>query len=123
MKNKILIALLTLVLILGLSACGSDSKSEANFTGVWVLESMENEGEVINMEDFSALGLSGTMTLNEDLTLSIDLFGEVSEGKWKAKNATTMSMNADGQGSGEGVLKDGKLVMEEDDSKLVFVKG
>ena len=41
------------------------------------------------------------------------------EGTWKAKDATTLSMESDGA-TGDAVLKDGKLVAEADDVSLTL---
>ena len=61
------------------------------------------------------------LILDEDGTGALDLFLEVVDLKWEAKDATTVTITAEDE-SHDLKLKDGKLILEEDDGKLVFTK-
>ena len=123
MARKIVVVSAVLVILFCFSACGAnDSASVANFSGEWTLESIEDNGNVTNMSEYKEVGLTGSLILNEDLSMTFNLMGDVTGGTWKAKNSTEMSMTADGSVSANGILVDGKLQVEEDKTILVFSK-
>ena len=123
MTRKIVIVSAVLVILFCFSACGAnDSASVANFSGEWTLESIEDNGNVTNMAEYKDVGLTGNLTLNEDLSMTFDLMGDVTGGTWKAKNSTEMSMTVEGSVSANGILVDGKLQIEEDKTMFVFSK-
>ena len=120
MKKKLFLVVVVMLMTFGFAACGDNSEGVINMSGVWKLETIEQDGEVTNITEYESLGLSGTLTLNEDMSFSFDLLGDVSEGTWKAKSADSMSMTISGSGSLKGDVVDGKLVMEDSGAKLVF---
>ncbi len=129
MKRKSLLAILVccfaLCVAMALAGCG-DSKADysKNFTGDWEISSMVDAEEDIDADtlDFmKAMGLNCTLTLKEDKTASIDLFGEVSEGTWEPKSASECSVTLEGN-SMNGKLDGEKLTFTDDASTLVFVK-
>lgn len=116
MKRKSLLAILVccfaLCVAMALAGCG-DSKADysKNFTGDWEISSMVDAEEDIDADtlDFmKAMGLNCTLTLKEDKTASIDLFGEVSEGTWEPKSASECSVTLEGN-SMNGKLDGEKL--------------
>lgn len=125
--KKSVLAFLTCVLALAfaLTGCSGGGKDpKANFVGSWKLSGGTLEGEELTdeyMEMFEEWGLSCILVLDEDGTGSLDLFSEVSDVKWEAKDATTATITADGD-SQDMKLKDGKLVLEADGDELVFTK-
>lgn len=73
------------------------------------------------MDMLKEWGVNCILILDEDGTGSLDLFLEVVDLKWEAKDATTATITADGD-SQDMKLKDGKLVLEADGDELVFTK-
>ena len=113
-----------MALAFALTGCSGGKDYKANFVGSWKLSGGTLEGEELTdeyMEMFEEWGLSCILVLDEDGTGSLDLFSEVSDVKWEAKDATTATITADGD-SQDMKLKDGKLVLEADGDKLVFTK-
>lgn len=124
--KKSVLAFLTCVLALAfaLTGCSGGKDPKANFVGSWKLSGGTLEGEELTdeyMEMFEEWGLSCILVLDEDGTGSLDLFSEVSDVKWEAKDTTTATITADGD-SQDMKLKDGKLVLEADGDELVFTK-
>lgn len=124
--KKSVLAFLTCVLALAfaLTGCSGGKDPKANFVGSWKLSGGTLEGEELTdeyMEMFEEWGLSCILVLDEDGTGSLDLFSEISDVKWEAKDATTATITADGD-SQDMKLKDGKLVLEADGDELVFTK-
>lgn len=124
--KKSALAFLTCVLALAfaLTGCSGGKDPKANFVGSWKLSGGTLEGEELTdeyMEMFEEWGLSCILVLDEDGNGSLDLFSEVSDVKWEAKDTTTATITADGD-SQDMKLKDGKLVLEADGDELVFTK-
>ena len=106
----------------GCSGGGKDPK--ANFVGSWELSGGTLEGEELTDEYMKMLedwGVHCVLILDEDGTGALDLFLEVVDLKWEAKDATTVTITAEDE-SHDMKLKDGKLILEEDDGNLVFSK-
>lgn len=81
----------------------------------------EEDIDADTLDFMKAMGLNCTLTLKEDKTASIDLFGEVSEGTWEPKSASECSVTLEGN-SMNGKLDGEKLTFTDDASTLVFVK-
>ncbi|MFR7733939.1 MAG: hypothetical protein ACLU7D_11655 [Collinsella sp.] len=82
------------------------------------------DGEELTDEYMKMLedwGVHCVLILDEDGTGALDLFLEVVDLKWEAKDATTVTITAEDE-SHDMKLKDGKLIFEEDDGNLVFTK-
>lgn len=97
---------------------------KANFVGSWELSGGTSEGEELTeeyMEMFKEWGVNIILVLNEDGTGSLDLFSEVDDLKWEAKDATTASITV-GKDTTDVKLEDGKLILEEGEDKLIFTK-
>lgn len=125
--KKSVLAFLTCVLALAfaLTGCSGGGKNpKANFVGSWELSGGTLEGEELTdeyMDMFEEWGISCILVLDEDGTGSLDLFSEVSDLKWEAKDATTASITVDKETT-DVKLEDGKLVLEDDEDKLIFSK-
>ena len=84
------------VLCFALVGCGGVDKSK--YTGDWKLAYGTDENlDADSMELLNSLGVSVTLTLNEDGTGSLDMFGEKMDAKWEAKSNTegTITLNND----------------------------
>lgn len=125
--KKSVLAFLTCVLALAfaLTGCSGGGKDpKANFVGSWELSGGTMEGEELTdeyMKMFKEWGISCILVLDEDGTGSLDLFSEVSDLKWEAKDATTASITVDKETT-DVKLEDGKLVLEDGEDKLIFSK-
>lgn len=129
MKKGIFVALFACVFALSLAlvGCGGGGggDAKASWVGTWDLTEMEENGEVTGPDDISMLkdlGLSVELDLKDDGTGALVLFGESMEGKWEAKSATDATFTYEGQTINMKVA-DGKLTMEQNNSKLTFAKG
>lgn len=124
--KKSVLAFLTCVLALAfaLTGCSGGKDPKANFVGSWKLSGGTTEGEELTdeyMDMFEEWGISCILVLDEDGTGSLDLFSEVSDLKWEAKDATTASITVDKETT-DVKLEDGKLVLEDGEDKLIFSK-
>ena len=99
-------------LCFALIGCGG-GVDKSNYTGEWKLAYGSDENlDAESIELMRSLGLSVTLTLNEDGSGTLDLFGESSDAKWDAKSNTegTITLTA---GDGTMKLADGKLTIED----------
>lgn len=111
--------------LLVFAGCGGSKDDASSFVGTWNLSSMEQSGQTVGsdqMEQMNSMGLSCYIVLSEDKTAKLDMFGQVKEGTWAAKDASTCTITFDNQPA-DATLADGKLTLEEDSTKLVFEKG
>ncbi len=130
MKKRIAILLAvvcSLALCFALVGCGGGKGEDAskNFVGDWVLVGGEADGEVIDAEMVDMLnsfGMQVYLSLKDDGTATLVLFGEEMDGTWKAKDASTVTLTFDGS-SADSKLADNKLTLEVEGDKLIFEKG
>jgi hypothetical protein len=126
-KTKTTLLAMAMALLLacvGVVGCSGGDASKA-YVGDWKLVEMQSGGETMGAEDLAAmeaLGLSVKMTVKEDKTFSIDLFGEQQSGTWEAKSASDANFTIDGS-TVKATLKDGKLTLADGEDTLVFEKG
>ena len=132
-KTGILLSLCcALALCLALVGCGGSSgegggndAAKAAFAGSWDLVEITQNGEETSSEDIemlSSLGLDVYLTLNEDGTSELVLFGESMEGTWTAESETAGTIVI--QGASTAMTIEGEnLMLEEEDSSLTFKKG
>ena len=73
------------------------------------------------MDMLKEWGVNCILILDEDGTGTLDLFLEVDDLKWEAKDATTVTITAEDE-SYDLKLKDDKLVLEVEGDKLIFTK-
>ena len=129
-KTGILFSLCCAVaLCLALVGCGGaesgNDTAKAAFTGTWDLTGITQDGEVTSSEDIamlSSLGLEVYLTLNEDGTSQLVLFGEPMEGTWTAESETAGTVVLQGENTAMTIEGD-TLTMTENDSSLTFKKG
>lgn len=125
--KKSVLAFLTCVLALAfaLTGCSGGGKDpKANFVGSWELSGGTLDGEELTDEYMDMLkewGLNCILILDEDGTGVLDMFLEVADLKWEAKDATTVTITAEDE-SHDLKLKDDKLVLEVEGDKLIFTK-
>lgn len=99
--KKSVLAFLTCVLALAfaLTGCSGGGKDpKANFVGSWELSGGTMEGEELTDEYMKMLedwGVHCVLILDEDGTGALDLFLEVVDLKWEAKDATTVTITAE----------------------------
>lgn len=108
----------------GASSSGSDPK--AVWVGTWDLIEMDQQGQVVNAEGLQRmkdLGVEVYVELNEDGSGAFVLFGEAMGGTWEAKSETEAVLTIQDQGVNMVIGDGGNMTIEEDDTKLVFVKG
>lgn len=98
-----------LTLIMAISALCCAAAEGADVTGVWYLSSLETDGAVINS---SLLGMSMTLTLNEDSTAAMSVDGvEAPVGTWELKGDQVIITSDDEEMTADVV--DGTLVISE----------
>lgn len=124
MKKK-LTALFTvvtaLVLSLVLVGCGGGGKDAKEvFAGNWKATSMTGFDED-DWEFCESLGMSIVLTLEDDGTATISIFGESMDGTWEAKSTTECSITLDGD-EGTATLKDDVLTLGVDEDTVTFTK-
>ena len=121
--KKSVLAFLTCVLALAfaLTGCSGGGKDpKANFVGSWQYSGGTLDGEELTDEYMDMLeewGVNCILILDEDGTGTLDLFLEVVDLKWEAKDATTATVTAEDE-SHDLKLKDDKLVLEVDGDKF-----
>ena len=124
-KSELAFLTCVLALAFALTGCSGGGKDpKANFVGSWELSGGTVDGEELTDEYMKMLedwGVHCVLILDEDGTGALDLFLEVVDLKWEAKDATTVTITAEDE-SHDMKLKDGKLILEEDDGNLVFTK-
>jgi len=112
--NKRMIGFLMATVLL-LSMCIGAHAQEAGFLGTWYLESMAMEGVTLNAAD---LGMSMTMTVNENGTVEMVMFGETASYTWEMKDGAVV-VEMDGNAMAL-TLDGGKLTMTDGDGISVF---
>lgn len=124
MKKKMiaLIVCMGLLCMVLVGCAGSDPAKK--FIGYWELSAIpSSEGtgaEEISM--MKAFGLTASITLNEDKSASLDIFGEKINGTWKAKDEKNATFTYDGADYAM-TLADGTLSMTVEGDTLEFVQG
>lgn len=121
-KLKIVTAL-ACALLLGVLTCGCAPSVDAkNFTGAW--EFLYGSQEGLNKEEIDmakSLGSNAVMTLNEDGTGTLDLFGDVTNLTWVATNDTDGSVTVEGSNAASMNVKDDQLILSDSsDRTLTF---
>ena len=105
---------LALCLGFALAGCDGEEASKKAFGGYWSVVDMEQDGEITTAEDMSllrSLGLDVTLSLNEDLSATLTIFGSVGTGTWTPKTSKEATFTLDGQ--------DIELTLEDDQLHLV----
>ena len=106
------------VLCFALVGCGAD---KSNYTGEWKLA----YGSDPNLDDDSiqlidSLGMSVMLTLNDDGSGTLDLFGDAKEIKWEASSNTEGKITLDGS-EAKLQLEQGELtIVDKSDATMTF---
>ena len=106
------------VLCFALVGCGAD---KSNYTGEWKLA----YGSDPNLDDDSiqlidSLGMSVMLTLNDDGSGTLDLFGDAKEIKWEASSNTEGKITLDGS-EAKLQLEEGELtIVDKSDATMTF---
>lgn len=111
--------------LVGCSGGGTTTDPAKNFTGYWEISSMTSADGTDSADTISlmkALGLTCSITLNEDKTGELNFFDEILDGTWSAKDASTATFSSGGD-SIDMTLADGKLSLTVEGDSLVFSKG
>ncbi len=115
--------------VAGLAGCSGGGKAAGTeCIGKWVIESMESEGEVVTAEDLeemSDLGFDMTeafaIDMHEDGTAELIVFDEGTSGTWEG-TGSACDITVEGETLSVPIV-DGRLVMDEDGTKIVFKRG
>lgn len=120
----------TLAMCLMLAGCGNKSSKDAAFVGTWSLNSIESATEANSMsaEDLALLndmGVTVTLTLNEDHTFALNTGNQQMTGTWKAKKKNTGTMTVDGYKDDVDISvgEDGMLTFQQAGETLHFTQG
>ncbi len=110
------------------SGSGSDSgfasSARDSFVGTWQLyeadyEDDEYDADPDTIAAMAEAGLVATIDMDADGNLVFDMFGSVYEGTWEVKDASTVTINL--EGDTEDCTIDGDLLtLEREGDKLVF---
>lgn len=124
MKKTSLIAIVCLACALCLAMVGCGGVNKEAYTGAWDLESGSDENlGVESIAMMKSYGLEVTMTLNEDGTGLLNLFGEPLSLKWEAKSNSEGTVTFDEGKSAALKLANGKLTLEDSTgSSMTFIK-
>jgi hypothetical protein len=118
-------------LCLALAGCaggvgGSGGKDPSkNYVGDWKLVGMEEDGEAYSADDIRLMqnmGMTVTLSVKEDKSFSLNVFGEELPGTWEAKSDSAATFTVDGQ-SVPVTLADDVLTLEQDGTKMMFERG
>ncbi|MBQ9043862.1 MAG: hypothetical protein IJ111_13735 [Eggerthellaceae bacterium] len=113
MSKKIgIIAALCCVFVLCFALVGCGGVDKSKYTGDWKLAYGSDENlDADSIALMESLGLSVTLTLNEDGTGAMSLFGENKDVKWEASSNTEGKITLDGS--------DAKLKLENEELTIV----
>lgn len=136
MAKKGIVALLACVFALSLALVGcssgggaassgpTEADMKAAFAGEWELAGLLQDGkEAVSeseLELMKNMGYNVTLTLKEDGTGSLDMYGEALEGKWTVSSMTEGTFTAEDE-TINMKLEDGKLSLSDDEEKEVIV--
>ena len=110
------------ILCFALVGCGGGA-DKTKFVGSWTLESGSDENlNADAIAKMKSLGYEVTLTLNEDETGTIDLFGEKMDIQWKATSGTEGEATMEGTDKAKLAVDGDKLVMSDDSSLMTFAK-
>jgi len=109
-----------LALCFTLVGCGG-GVDKSNYTGDWKLAYGSDENlDADSIALMESLGLSVKMTLKDDGTGSLDLFGQNMEAKWEASSNTEGKITLDGN-EAKMKLENGELtIVDSTNSSMTF---
>ena len=101
---------------------GGNQDFAKNFVGNYELVGMVQNGTEANADDIArmkALGLEVKLEMKSDNTFTLDLFGEMRSGAWKAKSASECEITLDNQPV-PCTLDGDKLTLAQNNNELTF---
>lgn len=106
------------VLCFALVGCGAD---KSNYTGEWKLAYGSDENlDADSIALMDSLGMSVTLTLNDDGTGALNLFGDTQEVKWEASSNEEGKITLDGSEAAM-TLEEGELtITDKTDASMTF---
>ena len=115
---------LALCLGLALAGCDGEEASKKAFAGEWQVVDMEQDGEITTADDMAllrSLGLDVILSLNDDLSASLSIFGSKGEGTWQPETSTKATFVLDGQDI-EMTIEDDQLTLVQNTTTMNFVR-
>ena len=115
---------LALCLGLALMGCDGEDASKKAFGGNWSVLHMEQDDQITTADDMSllrSLGLDVTLSLNEDLSASLTIFGSEGTGTWTPETSKKATFTLDGQDI-EMTIADDELTLVQNTTTMVFVR-
>ena len=115
---------LALCLGLVLAGCDGEEASKKAFSGEWQVVDMEQDGEITTADDMAllrSLGLDVILSLNDDLSASLSIFGSKGEGTWQPETSKKATFVLDGQDI-EMTIEDGQLTLVQNTTTMNFVR-
>lgn len=118
-----LIALLASTLLLSALLLGCSSSIDGkNFIGQW--EFLHGSEESLGVDEVTlakSLGDNIIMSLNENGTGTLDVFGDITDLTWKATSDTSGTLTLEGSNAATMEIQDEELILSNsNDSTLVF---
>ncbi|MDD6694424.1 MAG: hypothetical protein PUE38_08760 [Olsenella sp.] len=130
-KKWVAVVASVFALCLALAGCAGGSGGTGgadpskNYVGDWKLVGMEENGEATSADDIKlmeSMGMTVALSVKEDKSFSLSVFGEELPGTWEAKSDSEATFTVDGQ-SIPATLANEVLTMEQDGTKMMFEKG
>lgn len=112
MKKTILAIMIATVMMATAMCVGA---SEENLEGVWYLGNISQDGQTLDADILSSMGMNMVLTLNSDGTATLDAMGTKNEGFWTADG--TININ---DSDVPYTLQDGNLILEQDGQVMKF---
>ena len=113
---KKLVSIMMALMVVCLAAGALAAVEAADVLGTWYAVSAEQDGASI---DLGMMGMSMTLELKEDGTLTLDNNGEANKGTWTLTE-TGFDLKDDSGNGGPVTLADGKLRMEIGGGTMIF---
>lgn len=112
MKKTILAIMIATVMLATAMYVGA---AEENIEGVWYVESISQDGQTLDADILSSMGMNMVLTLNSDGTATLDAMGTKNEGIWTADGIINMN-----DSDVPYTLQDGSLILEQDGQVMKF---
>ena len=122
MSRKIgIIAALCCAFVLCFAIVGCSGVDKGNYTGDWKLAYGSDENlDADSIELMESLGLAVTLTLNDDGTGSLSLFGEKTEAKWEASSNTEGKITLDGSEAAMKLANGELTIVDSTNASMTF---
>ena len=111
------------------SSTAGTGTDASTLVGTWTLRyALDIDGTTYSLEELESFGLTGVITLNDDKTVLINLFGVTAPGSWRSDDNKTVVLTLIDEEYDEEeelvfVLEGETLVMDDEEgSKMYFTK-